>query len=210
MNTPPKHYSGRFITLDGSEGTGKSTQIHQIEQWLKQHHLPYLLTREPGGSPLGEQLRTLLLTQTTPIDPLAELLLLLTARRQHLTQIIWPALIQGKWVICDRFNDATYAYQGYGRQLDPQLIAQFETAIMGSFQADKRFLFHLDPTLAYQRLNQRNRPSDRIEQEPPQFFQRVHHGYQHRQRTTDAIYIDANTSIEQVFAQIEPHLESLL
>ncbi|WP_198923765.1 dTMP kinase [Rappaport israeli] len=81
---------------------------------------------------------------------------------------------------------------------------------MGSFQADKRFLFHLDPTLAYQRLNQRNRPSDRIEQEPPQFFQRVHHGYQHRQRTTDAIYIDANTSIEQVFAQIEPHLESLL
>lgn len=206
MNTT----TGRFITLDGSEGVGKSTQIANIAHWLEQQHLPYHLTREPGGTQLGEQLRQLLLDEQTNADPISELLIICAARRQHLIEVIWPRLAQGQWVICDRFNDATYAYQGYGRGIDPKHIARIENITQPDFEPDKRFIFGLPYRQAQQRLLERGNSKDRFEQEDRTFFERIEAGYRARAQSQHAQWIDASASPEQVFAQIQPHLEALL
>ena len=120
--------SGRFITLDGSEGVGKSTQLANIQAWCTAHGITARYGREPGGTPLGERLRAILLDRTTDADPLTELLLLLAARRAHLQQTILPALARGEWYISDRYRDATYAYQHYGRGIPLTTLSALETA----------------------------------------------------------------------------------
>ena len=128
---------GKFITVEGTEGVGKSTNIALIENWLKDKGIPYIATREPGGTPLAESLRELLLAnRNEKVDATAELLMVFAARAQHIHSKIIPALERGVWVLCDRFTDATYAYQGFGRQLDKQLINQLEAMVQQGLQPD--------------------------------------------------------------------------
>ena len=193
--------SGRFITLDGSEGVGKSTQLANIQAWCTAHGITARYGREPGGTPLGERLRAILLDRTTDADPLTELLLLLAARRAHLQQTILPALARGEWYISDRYRDATYAYQHYGRGIplttetdrDPDLAL-----ILGS-SADT----------ARDRLAQRGAAQDRFEAEDADFFARVAAGYRKRAQAPHAVWIDAEGDEQTVFARIRPHLEAL-
>lgn len=203
---------GKFITLEGGEGVGKSTNLAFITEWLQQHAIDFVQTREPGGSPLAEQLRNLLLEHRDEIvDPTAELLLIFAARAQHLRQLILPALAEGKWVVCDRFTDATYAYQGGGRQLDRQKIAQLEQMVQGSLRPDKVFLLDLDPQIGLQRAASTGAP-DRFEKEQLAFFQRVRTVYLERSRQLPESYalIDAGKPLAQVQKQLAFELEQML
>ena len=186
--------SGRFITLDGSEGVGKSTQLANIQAWCTAHGITARYGREPGGTPLGERLRAILLDRTTDADPLTELLLLLAARRAHLQQTILPALARGEWYISDRYRDATYAYQHYGRGIPLTTLSALETA-----SADT----------ARDRLAQRGAAQDRFEAEDADFFARVAAGYRKRAQAPHAVWIDAEGDEQTVFARIRPHLEAL-
>lgn len=199
---------GRFIVIDGSEGAGKSTQIHYIRDWLRDQHIDFWLTREPGGSAVGEQIRHILLNPANRIDPDAELLLVMAARRQHLYTEICPRLAQGQWVICDRFNDATYAYQGYARGIDLQRIAALEQWAMTDVEPDLRLILSVSPHIAKDRLEQRDHGKDRFEQEAADFFTAVAQGYQQRSTRANAVHIDADGDSDSVFALIRPHLDA--
>jgi len=204
--------AGRFITLEGGEGVGKTTNKAFIEQWLAGHDIPYLATREPGGTPYAEKIRTLLLDhQTEAVDGMAELLLIFAARAQHLARVIRPALEQGVWVLCDRFTDATYAYQGGGRGLDMGQIAHLETLVQGSLRPDLTLILDIEPTLGMARANQRGE-LDRFEVEQMSFFERVRNTYLELARLTPARYqvIDASQSLGQVQQHIAAALEPLL
>jgi dTMP kinase len=133
-----------FITFEGIEGCGKTTQIHHLTAYLQRSQRPHLVTREPGGTPAGEQIRQILLSSpNTPLEPMVELLLFVAARAQHLQEVIRPALQAGKTVICDRFTDATLAYQGFGRGLDLEWIEEIQNRVMGSIKPDLTFLLDL-------------------------------------------------------------------
>ena len=171
----------QFITLEGTEGVGKSTQCAMLADALKDEFACNVeLTREPGGTTLGESIRSLLLDPALPaMDTTAELLLMFAARAEHLTRVIVPALTQGRWVICDRFTDATYAYQGGGRSLDMAMIAKLESLVMGDFGPDLTIILDLEVEVALQRATRRARP-DRFEQETLTFFERVRQTYLQR------------------------------
>ncbi|MEE4659329.1 MAG: dTMP kinase [Halieaceae bacterium] len=164
---------GKFLTVEGGEGVGKSTNIAVIEEWMSAQGIAYVLTREPGGTPLAEQIRQLLLdTHDEEVEPVAELLLMFSARAQHIARVIEPALAQGQWVICDRFTDATFAYQGGGRGLPEAWIEQLEQLVQGTLQPDLTLLLDAPVDVGMGRASGRGE-LDRFEQEQRAFFDRV-------------------------------------
>jgi dTMP kinase len=169
---------GRFITLEGIEGAGKSTLARTLESALRERGLAVILTREPGGSPLAERLRGILLERgTEPITPVAETLLMFAARALHLESRIRPALEQGSWVICDRFSDATRAYQGAGRGVDPALIESLAQAVHAQLWPQRTLLLDLPVELGLARARARRAGGDRFEDEERQFFERARARY---------------------------------
>ena len=201
--------SGRFITLDGSEGVGKSTQLAHIQAWCAAHNITARYGREPGGTPLSERLRDILLDRTTDADPLTELLLLLAARRAHLQQTILPTLARGEWYISDRYRDATYAYQHYGRGIPLATLRALETASETDRVPDLALILGSSAATARDRLAQRGAAQDRFEAEDADFFARVAAGYRERAKEPHAVWIDAEGDTATVFARIRPHLEAL-
>ncbi|GAB3276112.1 dTMP kinase [Parahaliea aestuarii] len=191
---------GLFITVEGGEGVGKSTNIDYLQDYLRNHGVELVLTREPGGTALAEQVRELLVQQREEkFDPLAELLLIFAARAQHIAEVIEPALGAGHWVLCDRFTDATYAYQSGGRGLDPDLVRRMETLVQGDLRPDFTLLFDAPVEVGMERA--RNRGSlDRFELEEIQFFERVRQTYLRLARESSGRFrvIDASQSLECV------------
>lgn len=170
--------TGKFITFEGIDGAGKSTHIATVVDWLSARGLEVVSTREPGGTPLGEKLRELLLHEPMHLE--TEALLMFAARREHLALVIEPALARGAWVVCDRFSDATYAYQGGGRGLDKEKFAVLERWVHGHLQPDLTFLFDLPPEVACERIARQGRELDRFEQERADFHLRVRQAYLER------------------------------
>ncbi|MFK7161506.1 dTMP kinase [Marinospirillum sp. MEB164] len=205
---------GLFLTLEGGEGAGKTTNLRWITQRLDQASIPWVATREPGGTPLAEQMRGLLL-QASPAEPLsaeAELLLMFAARAQHLQQVINPALAAGKWVVCDRFTDATFAYQGGGRGYPVADIAYLEQLVQKERRPDATFLLDLPLDHTAARLDQRGQQLDRFEQENQAFFTRVRQAYLARAEADPqrVHVIDAAQPLEQVQQQLAQPLDRLM
>lgn len=198
---------GRFVTFEGIDGAGKSTHIHWIKDWLENLQIPYYFTREPGGTPLGEKLRTLLLNE--PMDIETETLLMFAARRAHITEVILPKLQEGIWVVSDRFTDATYAYQGGGRSVDWKKIAFLENWVQGDLQPDLTLLFDISPQISAERLKNARAP-DRFEQEQAAFFEKVRMGYaKRRQECPSRIkIIDAAKKIDDIQKELKVILET--
>ena len=171
--------TGRFVTLEGIEGVGKSTQIVRLARALEAAGIAPIVTREPGGTPLAEKIRGLVLeARDEPLPPAAELLLMFAARAVHLANRIEPALRAGSWVLCDRFTDATYAYQGAGRGLDAASIAQLETLVQGARRPDLTIILDAPVPLALERARLRRASApDRFESERAELFERVRAGY---------------------------------
>lgn len=201
---------GKFITLEGGEGVGKSTNLSFIRHFLERRGLPLVDTREPGGTPLGEELRHLLLGHRD-LSAQAELLLMFAARAQHLEQVIRPALAAGTWVVCDRFTDASHAYQGGGRGLPAAFIDALEHWVHGDLQPDLTLLLLAPAEVGLERVRQRG-AVDRFETESMDFFRRVHAAYRDRaERHPERIRcIDAGQPLPVVQAEIARHLSSLL
>jgi dTMP kinase len=189
----------KFITLEGGEGAGKSTSRDFIVSLLEEQNIPFIRTREPGGTPIGETLRDVLLSKEgTAPSVTAELLMVFAARAQHLHEVIEPALRDGKWVLCDRFTDATYAYQGYGRGFELGQIEALETLVQRGRHPDLTILFDIDPRLGMTRARQRAE-LDRFEEEHVEFFDRVREGYLTRAKNEARFrVIDASQSIDLV------------
>ena len=204
---PTTRRRGRFISLEGMEGAGKSTNLQYIRRYLEARGVQLLVTREPGGTPLAEEIRALLLAvRSEPVQPLAELLLMFAARRQHVAEAIEPALAAGTWVLCDRFTDATYAYQGGGREMDMAFIATLERATHGSLEPDLTFFLDLDWSEAMRRIE--GRPLDRFELEAQAFFDRVRTVYLERAAAHERFaIIDAAQPLAGVQRQLEAQLE---
>jgi dTMP kinase len=203
---------GKFITIEGSEGVGKSTNLAFVHQWLESKGLEVVVTREPGGTPLAEEIRKLLLARREElVDPTAELLLVFAARAQHLHRVIQPALARGAWVLCDRFTDATYAYQGGGRGLSLDTIARLEQMVQGDLHPDLTLILDIDVSLGLQRASARGQ-LDRFESETLAFFERVRSAYLARASAAPNRYavIDASHPLDQVQADIARVLEQLL
>jgi dTMP kinase len=194
--------NARFITFEGIDGAGKSTHVGWYVERLRQRGLPVLLTREPGGSALAESLRELLLHQPMSLD--TELLLVFAARRDHLERTVRPALAAGQWVVCDRFTDSTYAYQGGGRGAPLERIAQLEAWVHGDLQPQRTYLFDLAPDEAAQRRSA-VRAADRFEAEDLAFFERVRRGYLDRvaQAPQRFMLIDGKQSIADIRKLLE-------
>ena len=169
---------GRFITFEGIDGAGKSTHIAGVVELIRARGYRVVSTREPGGTALGEKLRELLLNEPMHLE--TEAMLMFAARREHLAQVIEPALARGDWVVCDRFSDATYAYQGGGRGLDKRKFEALEQWVHGHLQPDLTFLFDLAPEVAGQRIAAQGRELDRFEQERADFHARVRAAYLER------------------------------
>lgn len=169
---------GRFITFEGIDGAGKSTQIAATVEWVKTRGHEVVQSREPGGTVLGEKLRELLLHDVMHLE--TEALLMFAARREHLAQVIAPALEKGAWVICDRFSDASYAYQSGGRGFSENKFAMLESIVHPGLQPDLTFLFDLPPQVAAQRLASGRAHADRFEREQGAFFERVREAYLRR------------------------------
>lgn len=204
--------SGRFITLEGTEGVGKSTNLRFIESVLQQHQINYQLTREPGGTPLAEQVRELLLAnRDEQVADDAELLLVFAARAQHLDQVIRPALATGDWILCDRFTDATFAYQGGGRGLSKELIGQLELMVQRGLQPDLTILLDLPVEIGLARASERGE-LDRFENERMSFFVKVREAYLERAAADPQRFavIDASGTLEQVQQQIAEVLHHYL
>lgn len=201
---------GKFITVEGTEGVGKTTNIAFIRSWLEQQNIPYIATREPGGTPLAEQLRGLLLQpRVETVNPLAELLMVFAARAQHLAEVIQPALEQGNWVLCDRFTDATYAYQGGGRRMDIAAIATLENLVQGELRPDAVLLLDIPVQLGLERARGRG-DLDRFEQEDIAFFERVRNAYLARAKGNPHYHvIDASQPLEAVQQDLAASLHQL-
>jgi dTMP kinase len=201
---------GKFITFEGTEGVGKTTNMDFVEAELRARGIALVRTREPGGTPFAERLRALLLDpQSEPIDPEAELLLIFAARAQHLARVIRPALADGKWVLCDRFTDATYAYQGGGRGLSMQRIAALEADVQGTLQPDLTIYLDLSVATGLARINVAER--DRFEREQQAFFERVRHVYLERARTHSRFrVVDAGRPLPAVQESIRAVLHDFI
>ncbi len=203
---------GRFITVEGSEGVGKSSNLDFIEALLREAGKAVVRTREPGGTELGETLRGILLdARQKAICDDAELLLMFAARAQHLAEVIRPALAAGKWVLCDRFTDATYAYQGGGRGIPFARIAVLEQWVQGDLRPDLTLLLDMPVEAGLARAGARSEP-DRFEQEQTAFFERVRRAYLERARQAPERFriIDASPPLPDVQAQIRKALEPFL
>ena len=202
---------GKFITVEGIEGVGKTTNIDFIHQRLLAAGKDVVVTREPGGTPLGEAIRGLLLDpEYTGMDSSCELQLMFAARAEHLARVIRPALDKGQWVLCDRFTDATYAYQGGGRGIDTGVIARLEELVQGDFRPDLTLLLDVPVEIGLARASERGK-LDRFEQEKVEFFERVRQAYlgMARQHATRYRIVDASQPLEQVQKQLEVVLQSV-
>lgn len=200
---------GVFITLEGGEGAGKSTQIAAVEQWVRDTGHALIVTREPGGTELGERIRQVLLDARGTMTSETETLLMFAARAEHVARVIRPALEQGKWVVCDRFTDATYAYQGGGRGLARARIALLEDWVQGELRPDLTLVLDVPVDVGMGRVGQRG-ALDRFEQESHQFFDRVRKAYHaaaarepNRVRLIDATAAPAEVSarIQQILSE---------
>ena len=189
---------GRFITLEGIDGAGKSSHLEFLRARAAARGGEPLLTREPGGTPAGEALRDLVLHH--PMEPLAEALAMFAARSDHLRTVIEPALAAGRWVVCDRFSDSTYAYQCGGRGLERARFEALEALVHPGLQPDATFLFDLDPAVAYDRQRAQSRTPDKFEREAAAFFVRVREAYLERARAHPRRIhvIDAGGTVEAV------------
>lgn len=204
--------SGLFITLEGPEGAGKSTNRDYLARKLEEQGLEVVLSREPGGTPLAERVRELLLTPNDePMAADTELLLVFAARAQHLAQVIAPALARGCVVLCDRFTDATYAYQGGGRGLSEARISQLENFVQGDLRPDLTLVFDLPIEVGLSRAAARGR-LDRFEQEGSTFFNAVRQTYLERAQASPERYriVDAAQSLEQVQEALDALLPNIL
>ena len=199
----------RFITLDGIDGAGKSTNLAVMKAWFEKHKLPVLFTREPGGTQAGEALREILLNPATQVSLRTETLLMFAARQQHLETVIVPTLKNGTHVVSDRFTDATFAYQGGGRGVPLQDIATLEHWVQGDFRPDLTLLLDVPLEVSMARINQ-TREKDRFEQEEAEFFNRVREVYLQRANEQPERYavIDSSQSLDAVKDQIETALDS--
>lgn len=204
MSPLPAH----FITLEGPEGGGKSTNLGFIRDWLQQRGIDVVSTREPGGTRLGESVRELLLNTSSEMTADTELLLMFAARAEHIAQLIEPALARGQWVVSDRFTDASYAYQGGGRGIADERIAQIEDWVQGPLRPQLTLVLDLPDNIGGQRVNQRG-ARDRFEQEQSAFFTRVRQSYLQRAATDPQRYtiIDASQPLDRVQRQIAGILE---
>ena len=206
--------AGRFITLEGGEGVGKTTNASFLVARLKALGVEVIHTREPGGSPQAERIRELLLAPTAD-DPWVadtELLLMFAARAQHLAATILPALMRGAFVVCDRFTDATYAYQGAARGLAPERIEVLEAFVQQGLRPDLTFLLDMPAYQARRRVESRGQPLDRFESEAADFFARVREGYLARAAQSEGrmVVVDATLPLSQVQAQLTATLNEHL
>ena len=204
---------GRFITLEGIEGAGKSTQIAPLAELLRARGLNVLTTREPGGSALAERLRALLLDPDNQgMSETTELLLMFAARADHLERCIRPALAAGGWVLCDRFTDATYAYQGGGRGIDPARIGLLETLVQDELRPDLTLVFDLPPELGLGRAKSRAGQADRFESETQRFFEAARAVYLERAGANPERYrvIDATAPLEVVTLAVAAELNAFV
>jgi dTMP kinase len=203
---------GLFITLEGGEGVGKSTNLAFLKNYLVNSGIDVVCTREPGGTQLGEQIRELLLqVRHEQVNETTELLLLFAARAQHISELIEPSLASGKWVLCDRFTDATYAYQCSGRGIEWDSVRSLEQLVQGLLRPDYTILFDLPVDVGLARAGERG-GLDRIEQETLDFFQRVRESYLQLARTSSGRYrvIDASVSLERVQQALQKVADELL
>ena len=202
----------KFITIEGMEGAGKSTNIKFICDFLSSNSIDFISTREPGGTLVSEKIRDLLLEKhTEKIAPMAELLLVFASRAQHINKTILPSLNKGKWVLCDRFTDATYAYQGEGRSLGADKVTLLENFVQEGLQPDLTIILDVPVELSLQRISLRG-GLDRFEIESDSFFCKVREAYYKRiESTPDRYYlIDASRPLEDVQIEIKKILESFL
>ena len=200
---------GSFLTIEGGEGAGKSTMMDRVAAWLESGGRQVVRTREPGGTELAEKLRHILLDKTnTGLSDQAELLLVFASRAQHLTELIRPALQRGDTVLCDRFTDATWAYQGGGRGVPAGDIAVLERLVHGDLQPDLTLLLDIPVEQGLQRASRRSE-SDRFEEESLGFFERVREAYLRRAAAAPQrfVVIDASGSVEQVWERVEAALQ---
>jgi dTMP kinase len=210
MNATP----GRFLTIEGIEGVGKSTQLARLSKGLNERGIAHTVTREPGGTPLAERIREIVLDNARgeSMPPTAELLLMFAARAVHLTNLVEPTLRAGQWVVCDRFIDATYAYQGGGRRLSVEHIRQLETMVLGARRPDLTVLLDAPVEQALKRARQRNAgaAADRFESERAEFFERVRDAYLARAAAEPGriSVVDASQSVDRVALQILELLEA--
>jgi len=202
---------GQFITIEGIECVGKSTNARFIETMLNKKGYKTLVTREPGGSKIGEKIRNILLFEKKDtLSPMTELLLLFAAREKHINEIIKPALDKGTWVICDRFTDASFAYQGFGRELGFEKVNQLKALIQKDFEPDLTIL--LDAPVEVITSRRKLNPNDRFESEDKKFFGRVRNGYLELAKIFDDRFkvIDASQDIQDVQIQIKILINSMV
>jgi dTMP kinase len=205
--------AGRFLTIEGIEGVGKSTQVARLSASLRERGIAHVVTREPGGTPLAERIRDIVLnSRDEPLPSIAELLLMFAARAVHLRNHVEPNLRAGRWVVCDRFIDATYAYQGGGRGLSVDDIRRLEAMVMGARRPDLTVLLDAPVALALQRARHRNAgaAADRFESERAEFFERVRAAYLARAAAEPGriAVIDAGQSADEVTSRIVKVLEA--
>ena len=202
---------GKFLSIEGTEGVGKSTNLVFVRDWLQAKGIDVVVTREPGGTPLAEEIRSLLLTKREePVDETAELLLVFAARAQHIAQVIKPALKRGAWVLSDRFTDATYAYQGGGRGLSTNTISQLEILVQQELRPDLTLILDIDVEQGLNRARERGE-LDRFESEAISFFERVRCVYRERASLFPENYalINAGQDLPAVQADISATLSKL-
>jgi dTMP kinase len=200
---------GLFLTFEGVDGAGKSTHIAAVVRHLEHLGVSVMQTREPGGTPLGEKLRDLLLNESMHLE--TETLLMFAARNEHIKTVIEPALAKGQWVVCDRFTDATFAYQGAGRRLGAERVAILESWVHPHLQPDRTWLFDVPLSVARERLD-RTRELDRFEQEGSAFFERTRQGYADRMQQNPARFdvIDGSQTIESIQSYLQSELKKLV
>ena len=201
---------GLFISIEGPDGSGKSTQIENIKQFFKDKNIDIVFTREPGGTPIGERIREIILDKKyQEMDPMTEAMLYAAARAQHVAQIIRPALEQGKTVVCDRFVDSSIAYQGYGRKLG-ESVAVINGFAIKDCMPDVTFLMKLDPRVGRRRIDENKQ--DRLEMEKDAFHIDVFEGYLELEKrySERVVGIDANRSIDEIKFDIYRKLEEML
>ncbi len=194
--------AGHFITVEGIDGAGKSSHLEFLASLIRARGAAVVVTREPGGTPLGERLRELVLNEA--MEGTTEALVMFAARREHLVRVIEPALARGEWVLSDRFSDATYAYQCGGRGLDRAVFGALEALVHPGRQPDATFLFDLDPAIAYGRQRAQSRTPDKFEREAAEFFRRVREAYLDRAREAPSRVhvVDASGGLEEVRARL--------
>ena len=201
---------GKFITVEGIDGAGKSTHLVWLSERLRARGVTLCQTREPGGTPLGEKLRALLLDKDQPMHLETETLLMFAARREHIERVIEPALARSEWVLCDRFTDATFAYQGAGRGVAREKLATLERWVQGNLQPDLTIVFDLPPAVGRARAGSIKTP-DRFERENEAFFERVRDGYLQRAKEAPqrVRVVDASHSIGEVQTALAQIVEDL-